>query len=208
MINMKRGLTGAAIVAVLMALAAGGCRSAATPTTFYTLSAVQENADPNPGVTGLREKTITIGPVRFPDELDRPQIVTRTGESRLHLSEFHRWAGDFDETFQRILAENLSIRLASPRVLMHPWKDQVTPDYQVSLEVHRFEGRIGDMVWLNATWAIRNQDGNGKPVILRRSVIQTPVSGSDYDALVAAYSRAVAELSGDIAAAIAGIAEK
>jgi hypothetical protein len=47
-----------------------------------------------------------------------------------------------------------------------------------------------------------------EPLILRRSVIRKPVSGSDYDALVAAHSQALGELSGEIAAAIMGLTKQ
>ncbi|MDO9264142.1 MAG: PqiC family protein [Desulfosalsimonadaceae bacterium] len=194
-------------LAILIFLAAPGCRSAATPVTFYTLSAVQEAADKNPEISALRDKVITIGPARFPNFLDRPQIVTRSGVNRLHISEFHRWAGNLDQDFLSILAENLSIRLASPQVLIYSWKDQVPPDYRVELEVHQFEGQMGEAVLLNVTWAVRGREGDAEPLILRRSVIRREISGNDYDALVAAHSQALGELSGEIAAAIMGLAK-
>ena len=195
-------------LAILIFLAAPGCRSAATPVTFYTLSAVQEAADKNPEISALRDKVITIGPARFPNFLDRPQIVTRSSVNRLNISEFHRWAGNLDQDFLSILAENLSIRLASPKVLIYSWKDLTSPDYRVELEVHQFEGKMGESVLLNVTWAIRGREGDAEPLILRRSVIRRETSGNDYDALVAAHSQALGELSGEIAAAIMGLAKQ
>jgi uncharacterized lipoprotein YmbA len=196
------------LLAMLIVLAAPGCRSAATPVAFYTLSATQDSADMHPDMPALREKVITIGPARFPNFLDRPQIVTRSGANQIQISDFHRWAGNLDQDFLSVLAENLSIRLSSPQVLVYSWKDQVTPDYRVSLEVHQFEGQMGKSVLLNVTWAIRGRETGAEPLILRRSVIRKEISGSDYDALVAAHSQALGELGGEIAAAIMGLTKK
>jgi len=195
-------------LAIVILLTVPGCRSASTPVTFYTLSATQDAADENPEISALRDKVITVGPARFPNFLDRPQIVTRSGVNRLYISEFHRWAGDLDQDFLSILAENLSIRLSSPQVLLYSWKDQVAPDYRVTLEVHRFEGQMGKEVLLNVTWAIRGREEGSEPLILRRSVIRRETPGSDYDALVAAHSQALGELSGEIAAAIITLAKQ
>lgn len=206
--RIPRLTAGLGILAMVFALAVSGCRSAATPVTFYTLSPIQEAANDAPKASALRELVITVGPAWLPDFMNRPQIVTRAGENRLQLSEFHRWAGDLNKDFLNTLAENLSIRLASPGVNVFPWKEQVTPDYRVALDVHQFEGRMGEAVVLNVTWSVRGRDQGAEPLIIRRSVIRRPVPGSDYDSLVAAHSQAVGELSGEIAAAIMGLAKQ
>jgi uncharacterized protein len=206
--RFQRLLKNFGILAILILLAAPGCRSAATPVAFYTLSAIQEATDKNPDISALQDKVITIGPARFPNFLDRPQIVTRSGANRLQISDFHRWAGDLDQDFLSILAENLSIRLSSPKVLVYSWKDQIAPDYRVSLEVHEFEGQMGEAVLLNVTWAIRGREEGTEPLILRRSVIRRSISGNDYDALVAAHSQALGDLSKEIATAIMTLSKK
>jgi len=191
------------ILAVLIILAAPGCRSTVTPVAFYTLSATA--AEKNPDISALRDKIITIGPARFPNFLDRPQIVTRSGANRLQISEFHRWAGDLEQDFLNILTENLSVRLFSSKVLMYSWKDRVTPDYRVSLDIHHFEGEMGKSVLLNVTWAIRGREAGDEPLLIRRSIIRKEISASDYDSLVAAHSQALGELGGEIAAVMAGL---
>lgn len=177
-----------------------GCRSAATPVTFYTLSA----ADPPPPMEAgvSRNLVIALGPVRFPDVLDRPQIVTRTGPNRLHVSEFHQWGGNLEREFVDVLAENLANRLATPRVIIHPSKDNLDPDFRISMDIQQFEGWMGKTARLKAAWSLWGRERGTGPLVVRRSLIQTPVSGDGYDALVSTLSVVVDRLSEEIATAI------
>jgi uncharacterized protein len=62
---------------------------------------------------------------------------------------------------------------------------------------------LGEAAWLVARWSIL--EGPEKKLLkMDRSSISEPVSGSDYAAVVAAQSRALAQLSQEIAKAIQG----
>ena len=89
---------------------------------------------------------IGVGPVRFPEYLGRPQIVIRTGQNKLQVSEFHRWAEPLDESFLRTLGENLSVLLSTNQVFSHPWLGSTQLDYQVAVDVMRFDGNLGEDV--------------------------------------------------------------
>ena len=76
-------------------------------------------------------------------------------------------------------------------------------DYQVAVDVVRCDGRLGDAAYLEARWSIfKGQDK--KLLRTMRSSISAPVTGPSYADLVAAESRAVAQLSQEIAEAIRG----
>jgi uncharacterized lipoprotein YmbA len=184
-----------------------GCRSNTSPAVFYTLNALARmeaehpEQGPDPGIA------IGIGPVQFPQFLKRPQIVTRSGPNRLAVSEFHRWGGDLDQDFLRVLAENISILMPTNRVVTFPWKGQADPAYWIVFDVQRFDGQPGDSLVLNLTWTIRER-GSTKVLEARRSNIQQPVPGEDYDALVSAHSLALEQLSHEIAGAIHRVSQK
>ncbi|RZB33805.1 MAG: uncharacterized protein SRB2_03681 [Desulfobacteraceae bacterium Eth-SRB2] len=137
---------------------------------------------------------IGVGPVEFPKFLDRPQIVTRKSQHRVEVSEFHRWAGSFSEDFLRVLAKNISMLLPANRVAEYPWTDQFSPTYSIQLIVEQFDGRFGGQVVLNVTWSVWNQKDTNQ-AIFKHTRIKEPVSAGDYDALVAAQSRALGTLS-------------
>jgi hypothetical protein len=140
---------------------------------------------------------IGVGPVEFPRFLDRPQIVTRKSQHRLSISEFHRWAGSFSEDFLRVLAKNISMLLPADRVAAYPWTDQFSPTHRIQLILEQFDGRFDGDVVLNVTWSVWNQKDTNQ-AIFKHTRIQEPVSAENYDALVAAQSRAIGTLSRDI----------
>lgn len=195
------------VVFCLMAFFFIGCRSTTPTVTFYNMTPLDKLEIDNPEQTAMENMKIGIGPVQFPTFLDRPQIVTRSGASSFNLSEFHRWGGQLDQDFLRVMSEDLSILLSTNRVDIYPWGDQDDPDYKISFVVHQFDGQLNDSVLLNVTWTIRGQDST-TALHAKRSIIQQPVSGKGYDAFVSGHSQALAELSREIAEVVKSIKVK
>lgn len=191
----------------LLTLIVAGCRSNTSPATFYTLSSLARMEMENPEQGFVPAIEIGLGPVQFPPFLKRPQIVARSGPNRLTISEFHRWGGDLDQDFLRVLAENISMLMPSNRVVTFPWKGQAAPAYWIAFDVQRFDGRPGDSLVLNLTWTIGGRNSSNV-LEVRRSNIQQAVPEADYDALVAAHSLALEQLSREIAGAIKRISQK
>jgi uncharacterized lipoprotein YmbA len=117
------------------------------------------------------------------------------------VDEFHRWAGSLNEDFLRVLSANLSILLKTNQVATHPWEDYFKPTYRVVLDVHQFDGSLGEQVMLIVTWTITGRDGRNA-LLVRKSMLTQPVSGKDYEAFVAAKSVILATFSREIAAEI------
>jgi hypothetical protein len=186
-----------------------GCAS--TPSSkFYQLSPAKSQAGAKHEVVKEGAVTIAVGPMRLPDYLDRPQIVTRTGRNELHLSEFDRWAGSLDNDVLMVLVEDLADLLPADRFFVTRWspllENQLQSLYWVELLVQRFEGTPGGSVVLKAQWGLFSKD---KRFILKRQAdITEPVNGAGYDALVEGMSRALERLSRDIADGIMSAAQK
>lgn len=177
------------------------CSSGTSPVKFYTLGAMDTpRSAPHPAA-GQAPPTIGVGPVELPDYLNRPQIVTRTSPHRLDVAEFHRWAGSLQTDFARILAANLSALLKTDRVVLHPWSQRLDPHYRIALDIQRFDGMPGGMVSLDVTWQLA-AGKSGLAPLMRKSHLTAPVAADDYEALVAAKSRVLADLSREIAAEI------
>jgi uncharacterized lipoprotein YmbA len=174
-----------------------GC-SSSQRVEFYTLNPLTDvQAKANSPATD-QKLTIGVGPVEIPEILDRPQIVTRSGPNKLNVDEFHRWASRIDESFAQVLAQNISLLLATDQVAVYPWKADFKPRYRIALKISYFEGQWGKDVLLEAIWSVtgwQSQQTNS----MRKSVINEPLSPEpDYAALVAAHSRAIARLSREI----------
>ncbi len=172
----SRGLR---VVLPLAAILLCGCVRSPEP-KFYTLTPVQDQysarrSKPAPNAV------IGIGPVKLADYLDRSQIVTRASNDQLIKSEFNRWVGSFKDNFTNVLADDLGFLLSDQQIYLYPWRSSVPIDYQVTLDVVRCDGRLGDAAWLETRWSIFK--GPGKKLLkTRRSSISEPVTGEDYSA--------------------------
>jgi hypothetical protein len=186
-----------------------GCASSPS-SKFYQLSPLQNRTSITRDAFPEQTLIIAIGPVRIPDYLDRPQIVTRANKNELRLSEFDRWAGSLESDVTRVLAEDISILLPSDRFSVMRWtpylESQVPASYRVAVLVDRFEGTLGDSVLLKAQWKVFTH--NRSLLLKRESLIKEQINGSSYDALVAAMSRAIEKLSRDIAGEIRSVSQK
>jgi uncharacterized protein len=191
-------------VPVILAIAViflSGCRSQSP--RFYTLSPIQEDQVTSKRKSPAQNAVVGIGPVKLADYLDQSMIVTRKGDNQAVKAEFDRWAGSLKDNFINVLSDNIGVLLPTERIYLFPWRVSVPIDYQVVVDIMRCDGRLNDAAWLEVRWSIM---GGPEKKLLKtnRSSIREPVSGSDYAALVAAQSRAVARLSQEIAEAIQG----
>ncbi len=187
----------------LMLLA--GCAGQTAPSNFYALSA---NASPR-GLSDAESKAVSvgIGPVTLPVMLDRPQIVTREGNNRLGLSEFQRWAGSLSSEVPQVLAQNLMQELGTDRIASYPWPRYRRIDYQVVVDVFRFDGLPGQSVILEGVWTLVRGDGE-EELEAHGFREQVPVAGNDFESLVASHSVALARLGARIAEVIRARAAK
>ena len=175
-----------------------GCRSATSPIEFYTLTPLTGIAE-NDKAAGLMDAVaVGVGPLQISKIIDRPQIVYRTGVNRINVDEFHRWAGSLYEDVLMVLTLNLSALLRTSMVAAYPWEEYFDPDYRIFLQVHQFDGRLGEYALLNVTWTITGREASDV-LLVRKSVIKEAVQAEDYEAFVAAKSRILAALSREMA---------
>ena len=182
------------VVSIAFVVAAtAGCRTSA-PARFYTLASTA-STDGAPAAN----YAVTVGPVTVPASVDRPQFVVQVAPNRVALDEFNRWVAPLDESIARAVAGNLAVLLGTPRVATAPLAN-FDPAYRVTIAVQRFDSIPGDAVVIDAVWTIRNVANGGTRS--GRTVAREAVQGEGFEALAAAHSRALANVSGDIAAAI------
>lgn len=181
-----------------------------SPSRFYVLTPMAPPADEGSSPADAKGVALGIGPVELPKYLDRPQIVTRTSGNELSLAEFDQWAGRLEDNFARVLAENLSGILETDRISLYPWTASAPLDYQVSVVVGRFERAANGAILLDARWTIVGEAEKEVLLMTKSSFSESArpslaelTSGVDYDGTVSAMSRTVADLSLDIASAIA-----
>lgn len=189
---------------IFLTLMAGLCLALITgcgvtkPSKYYLLTPIEQD---NSGSLIAPARTIGIGPVAFPAYLDRPQIVLRSGGNQLNYADSHRWAEPLKAAFSQTLSENLSILLPVERTVIYPWSRSTLLDYQVIVNVTRFDADVAGTVILTADWEIiRSSDT--KTMGQDKETYTETAGSNEYPAIVAAQSRAVEQLSRSIAAAI------
>ena len=169
-----------------------------TPSTnFYSLSAEAE-AVAKPA--GMKTTVVGIGPVEVAPYLERSQIVIRTADTRLSLTEFDRWAEPIENNIANVLAENLSRLLPTTQPIVRPWTD-AGAEYNVVVKIRRFDSDEAGNVTLNASWGIQHHTSRSMPVIREASIVQNS-AGSDYESITRTMSAALTELSKEIAEAL------
>jgi uncharacterized lipoprotein YmbA len=190
----------------LLALLTGnGCSfGAGQPTRYYVLTPMPRPSA-NAAAMRLHDVAIGVGPVQLPQYTNRPQMVTGNTNNELAPAPYEEWAEPLRDNFTRVLAENLSVLLATDRVAVFPWKGPMPIAYQVIVEVMHFLGETGGETSLVALWSIVGSHGR-EVLVSQRSSFREPAGQQGYEGLAAAMSRTVAALSRDIAAAIMTLA--
>lgn len=197
----RRSSPNLTILLAIVVLVLIGCSRSPVP-RFYALSATTDQFAFTRSSSG-QDAVVGLGPVRLADYLDQSQIVTRTSENQLARSDSDRWGGPLRDNISNVLADNIGALLPTQQVHLFPWRQAVPIDYQVTVDVVRLDGRLGDGATLDSRWSLF-QGPERKLVKTNRSTISEPVTGGAYADLVAAQSRALGRLSQEIVQAIRG----
>ena len=179
----------------LCLLSLTGC-GVTQPARFYILTPVEDS-----GTKTAPGPALGIGPVTFPAYLDRPEIVHRSGDNQLQFADSDRWAEPLKTTFSRTLAENLSVMLPTDQVNLYPWARSTRIDYQISIDVARFDADTSGTVVLTAGWEVI-RPGDATVVSRHKHTCTEATGGMFYPAIVAAQSRCVERLARAIVATI------
>jgi len=179
----------------------GGCLLQPKPAPrFYTLAAVP------PEGQSFQDTALVlgVGPVRIPDLLNRPEIVTRLDPQQVRMEGNDFWGGSLKEGLLRVVAEGLGQRLGTKQVLLYPWTGDAGVELQLTLELLALEGTPGGEARLQAGWSLL--DGRSRKVVkigASRHALATKEPG--ISGLVTAWGRLIGRMTEEIAEEIAAI---
>ena len=197
--------SGIAAILLLCLLFLCGCASKSS--NYYVLHSLQSEASGVKMARAESDLTIGVGPIKIPEYLDRPQMDTRSTPDNLQFAEFDKWAEPLEKNLARVLADNLSILLSTDRVVVFPWAGSMHVSYQVTMDVSQLEYTPAGKALLVAGWSIFGNDG-GKLLAIKRSRITVPVQSTGFEAIASAQSRAVGDMSREIAACIESLPQE
>lgn len=193
-----RSLVPAIALAVL-----AGCASS-PPVGWHSLvpSAPAAAADAASAVPPSPHKTLAVGMVTVPDEVDRPQLVVRSATGTPAVLDGERWSEPLKAQLPRAIALGLAARLPQWLVVAAPGSAVPAPDWRLVVDVQRFELQR-ERVVLRAVWRLRpGASGTDAPPAAQLFETVVPVDGAGSAAGVAAMRAALDQLVVQISRAL------
>jgi len=185
-----------------MLLTLSGCGASTQPPKFYLLNSL--SASEQAVAQASLGLAIAVGPIKIPEYVDRPQIVTRISKNELALAEFHKWAEPLKDNIPQVLADNLSVLMKTDQIALYPWKRTTPVDYQVTIDITRFDTSSDAEAHIVARWQVFGEDTR-QILASKKSHFTAPLQGADYHSIVSALNQTLADLSLAIATSIVGV---
>jgi uncharacterized protein len=179
-----------------------GCAEMRPPPNLHVLSALPRDAASGPGSTAAsRGPVVGVEQAIVPEYLDRPEIVVRTSDNTLELTQGDRWGQRLPGDITRVIAENLRGLLPSDNVFILPLRRREPVAMTVAVDITSFERDASGNAVLNAYWTVLDGQTEAERAGARARYTEA-VEGEGVEAIVTAMNRTLAALSRDIAAGI------
>lgn len=193
----NRNLSFTLLVLLLLSGILSGCVNLGKGTErlprLYVLMAIASDAEDAP-INGKENLSIGVGPLAFPEYLNRPQIVTRTGGNELSAAPFANWAEPLKQNVLRVMMDNIAALAGTEAVYRYPWRAAYAPQVQLQAEIVQFDATRNGEAILAVRWEWVDQ--TGRAIMPRQhSVLRQPVKGAEDDAVVAAMNRLLYDYS-------------
>ncbi len=184
-----------AIACSMLLLAACGT---SPPSAYYTLDTAGFDYVQDADTAAI----LGIGPIRVPEYLERPQIVTRGDNSELLINDFNRWGEPIVDAQHRILASNVDALLDDVIVVAYPYGRVTDYDARLVGRIDRFDMDASGTTRLVVFWTVASADD--EVLIQPRRNVYTVSGGkpTDPNSVAAAMSDCLTRFSRDIADAI------
>ena len=186
-------------LATLCSLLLLGACGTSPPSAYYTLDDANFEYSQDADTAII----LGIGPIRVPEYLERPQIVTRGDNSELLIDDFHRWAEPIVDAQHRIIAGNVDALLDDVIVVSYPYRAVTSYEAKLVGRISRFDMDADGVTRLAVFWTVAF--GDDELLIRPRRSTYTIQGGdpSDPNSVAEAMSAALTQFSRDIADAFA-----
>jgi uncharacterized lipoprotein YmbA len=172
------------------------------PSQFFVLSPMEAPAHGVPityNASGASKPIeLGLGPVKFPPYLARQEIVTRSSPNKVDLSSIDRWAEPLDKNFVSVLGQNL-VTLLGARVATFPWYHPNNLDYQIGMNITRFDTDSKGTACAFGRWEIKDPNSGD---LLNSGDLNITEPALTNETAAATLSRALGEVSIQLADAI------
>jgi uncharacterized protein len=168
------------------------------PTRFYILNEIAPATAP--AAAAPNAIPVRVQPLAMAPELDRPELVTRSGPNRVQVAGSDRWAAPLVDQLRRVLSDDLTARLP-PGLVADPNEPSTNdPRRLLSIAIDEFYGDDSCAVSLRASWSLTTAHAASQH---GTEQIQVPASAPCTGEIPAAMSRAIGVLADRLAGVIA-----
>lgn len=171
------------------------CASSSVPDHYYLLSPMFSSSAPVSGSTAV----VGVGPVTIPSYLDRATIVTRSSANRPEINSGYRWAEPLGENINRVLMDNLERAGIAERLEMFPWTSRDLVEWQIVVDIDRFERQSDGDIHLVARWKLVHFE-SGQIARAAKYDKKLPAPDASIEGTVIAMSSLLADLTGEMVA--------
>jgi uncharacterized lipoprotein YmbA len=172
----------------LLALSLGACAS--TPTHYYTLSPPLLRADASePACCKIHIRRVVV-----PQEMDRADIVTRTGPQQVVVHSNDVWLAPLGDEIRSALGEEINRQLAT---ITPAAPAPTVRDFSVWINVTRFDSVLAEYVVVTADWRIQASTPPSMATVCTATVRIDVRDGMP--ALVQGYQQAILQIANHIA---------
>ena len=180
---------------LILALLLAACGSS-PKTHYFTLAPVEESGEEKLSIA----LPVMVAEVHLPRSLDRREMVRRTGENTVEISDQDRWSAPLGDMIQRVLSEDLASRLPGDRVVP-PGLPPLPRTERIVVAITQFGPDTGRRATLDGSWSLLD-GAQGRPILHREITLQTASKGGG-SGDAAAMSELLGELARGIAATLA-----
>jgi uncharacterized lipoprotein YmbA len=164
------------------------------PIRYYTLTPAAPNTPPTTAAT----LAIDVRVVHTPTQLNRTELMIRTGPTEMTLLENERWASPMKDEIKEAVRLELQRRLGQVSGLP-PLQDLTR--LSIDIDVQRFEAELGRYALLEASWSA-NLSGAGRAssgTMMKTCAFRTEQAiRSGYAGIVDGYQRETVALADTI----------
>jgi uncharacterized lipoprotein YmbA len=186
----------------LAALLLGGCASREPLTSYFVLTPDASAAAQSGTQAGIHGVRIFIRRVDIPGYLQSNKLATRHADTQVQYADTAQWAEPLNQGIADALGSAID---RTPRMTVVGVIGGGIPparDYDLKVNVERFEGDDKGQVILVATWSLYAPESSA-PMLTRRSrFVQNGWTAGDYPALAKLLGADVSALGAEIARSI------
>src|SRR5262249_35560055 len=139
--------------------------------------------------------------------LRQPELLTRTSPTELTRSYAERWSEPLETMLPRVLADDVAAALHAPSVRLYPWYANDRPDWQIEIDLLRFEPDEHGEVLLVARWRMHELGGSHRSSEDGAELTLKSASTDPADR-AQALSTAISELADAVARALCTLASR